>query len=201
MLKARPRQPNTPATAPQVIKTNHQQVLLYVVLTLLLSLATVWAGRAWLHNSETLTFAVGAPNSDGALFATKLATLLKNNDSRLRVKIVNNADNAKALAQFDRRQADLAVLRTDAKVPLRARALAILEHDLVLLLGPGNKKIKSLAELKKEESRGSRRERYIAAFVRSILEFADSPRRGEDPDGAAGCDAGQAVRTPAALAR
>lgn len=165
-----------PRRRPKVIKTNQQQVLLYVVLTLLLSLATVWAGRAWLHNSETLTFAVGAPNSDEALFATKLATLLKNNASRFRIKIVNNADNAKALAQFDRKQADLAVLRTDAKVPLRARTLAILEHDLVLLLGPGNKKIKSLAELKKKKVAILAESDSSLAFVRSILDIpADSP--------------------------
>lgn len=165
-----------PRRRPKVIKTNQQQVLLYVVLTLLLSLATVWAGRAWLHNSETLTFAVGAPNSDEALFATKLATLLKNNASRFRIKIVNNADNAKALAQFDRKQADLAVLRTDAKVPLRARTLAILEHDLVLLLGPGNRKIKSLAELKKKKVAILAESDSSLAFVRSILDIpADSP--------------------------
>jgi hypothetical protein len=64
---------------------------------------------------------------------------------------VTNPDSGKALAQFDRRQADLAVLRTDAKVPPRARALAILEHDVLLLLSPPNKKIKSLAELKKKK--------------------------------------------------
>lgn len=160
---------------PKVIKTNQQQVFLYVVLTLLLSLATVWGGRALLHNSETLTFAVGAPNSDEALFAAKLAAVLKNNASRFRIKIVNNADNAKALAQFDRKQADLAVLRTDAKVPLRARTLAILEHDLVLLLGPGNKKIKSLAELKKKKVAVIAENDVSLAFVRSILDIPDTP--------------------------
>ncbi|QOZ55503.1 TAXI family TRAP transporter solute-binding subunit [Bradyrhizobium sp. CCBAU 53338] len=164
-----------PPRRPKVIKTNQQQVLLYVVLTLLLSLATVWGGRAMLHNSETLTFAVGAPNSDEALFANKLATLLKNNASRFRIKVVNNPDNAKAVAQFDRRQADLAVLRTDAKVPLRARALAILEHDLVLLLGPGNKKVKSLAELKKKKVAVLADSDTSLAFVRSILGVADGP--------------------------
>src|SRR6476469_3113980 len=167
--------PIEPPRRPKVIKTNQQQVLLYVVLTLLLSLATVWAGRAWLHNSETLTFAVGAPNSDEALFATKLATLLKNNASRFRIKVVNNADNAKALAQFDRRQADLAVLRTDAKVPLRARTLAILEHDLVLLLGPGNKKLKSLAELKNKKVAVPAENESSLAFVRGILDIPDGP--------------------------
>lgn len=162
-----------PPRRPKVIKTNQQQVLLYVVLTLLLSLVTVWAGRSLLHNSETLTFAVGAPNSDEALFATKLATLLKNNASRFRIKVINNADNTKAIAQFDRRQADLAVLRTDTKVPLRARTLAILEHDLVLLLGPGNKKIKSLAELKKKKVAVLAENESSLAFVRNLLDIPD----------------------------
>lgn len=164
-----------PPRRPKVIKTNQQQVLLYVVLTLLLSFATVWGGRALLHNSETLTFAVGAPNSDEALFAAKLATVLKNNASRVRIEIVNHADNAKAVAQFDRKQADLAVMRTDAKVPLRARTLAILEHDLVLLLGPGNKKIKSLSELKKKKVAVVAENEASLAFVRSILEVPDGP--------------------------
>lgn len=164
-----------PPRRPKVIKTNQQQVFLYVVLTLLLSFATVWAGRSLLHNSETLTFAVGAPNGDEALFAAKLATVVQNNASRLRIKVVNNADNAKALVQFDRKQADLAVLRTDAKIPLRARTLAILEHDLVLLLGPGNKKIKSLAELKKKKVAVVSDNESSLAFVRSILDVADGP--------------------------
>ena len=162
-----------PRPRPKVIKTNQQQVFLYVVLTLLLSLATVWGGRALLHNSETLTFAVGAPTSDEALFAAKLSSLLTSNASRFRIKIVNNADNAKALAQFDRKQADLAVLRTDAKVPLRARTLAILEHDLVLLLGPGAKKIKSIAELKKKKIAVIAESEASLAFVRSILDIPD----------------------------
>jgi len=98
----------------------------------------------------------------------------RNNNSKLRLKIVPNADSAKALAQFDRRQADLAVLRTDAKVPSRARALAILEHDvLLLLLSPGKQKIKSLAELKKKKIAVLGDGDNGAAFVRNILEISD----------------------------
>ncbi len=158
---------------PKVIKTNQQQVMLYVVLTLVLSLATVWAGRTWLRSTETLTFAVGDANSDEARFAGKLAAVLANNASRFRIKIVNNADNSKALAQFDRRQADLAVLRTDGKVPTRARAVAILEHDLVLLLGPGNKKIKSLSELKKKKVAVLAANESALPLVRSILDLPE----------------------------
>src|SRR5215471_11991301 len=106
-----PANERSPLPRQKVIKTNQQQVFLYVVLTLILSLAVVWAGRAMLRHSETLTFAVGDANSDEARFAAKLDTVLKNNSSRFRVKVVNNTDNAKAVSQFDRRQADLAILR------------------------------------------------------------------------------------------
>src|SRR6202023_1660567 len=144
-------QPEKPAARSRVVRSNRRQMLLFAALTLILTVATVWGGRIWLRNSETLIFAVGDANSLEARFAAKLATVLKNNSSKLRLKIVPNADTAKALAQFDHRRADLAVLRTDARIPPRARALAILEHDVFLLISPGGKKIKTLAELKKKK--------------------------------------------------
>ena len=148
-------------------------MLLFAGLTLILTVATVWGGRVWLRNSETLVFAVGDANSLEARFAAKLDAVLKSNNSKLRLKIVPNADSAKALAQFDRRQADLAVLRTDDKVPSRARALAILEHDVLMLLSPGTKKIKSLAELKKKKIAVLATGESGAAFVRNVLEVSD----------------------------
>ena len=163
-----------PATRSRVASNNRRPMLLFVALTLILTVATVWGGRIWLRNSETLIFAVGDANSLEARFAAKLATVLKNNSSTLRLKIVPNADSAKALAQFDHRQADLAVLRTDVKVPPRARALAILEHDVVLLISPGSKKIKSLAELKKKKIAVLADGDNSAGFVRNLLDISDS---------------------------
>jgi TRAP-type uncharacterized transport system substrate-binding protein len=157
----------------QLARTNRLQKLLFVVLTLILTIATVWGGRIWLKNSETLVFAVGDGNGIEARFAAKLAAVLKTSNSRLRVKIVPNGDNAKALMAFDRRQADLAVLRTDAKVPPRARALAILEHDVLLLISPANKKIKSLAELRKKKIAVLPDGDSGVSFVRSTLEISD----------------------------
>ena len=148
-------------------------MLLFVALTLILTLLTVLGGRIWLRNSETLVFAVGDPNSLEARFAAKLAAVLKSNSSKLRLKIVSNADSAKALAQFDHRQADLAVLRTDVKVPPRARAIANLEHDVLLLISPAGKKIKSLAELKKKKIAVVADGDSSAAFVRNVLEISD----------------------------
>src|SRR6202140_4189758 len=170
----------TPPPAPRsrVATSNRRQMLLFVALTLILTVATVWGGRIWLTNSETLTFAVGDANSAEARFAVKLAAVLKNTSSRLRLKIVPNADSAKALAQFDRRAADLAVLRTDARIPSRARALAILEHDVLLLMSPGGKKIKSLAELKKRKIAVLADGDNNAAFVRNILALPDGSEAG-----------------------
>ena len=171
-----PANADKPPARSQVVRNNRRQVLLFAGLTLILTVATVlWGGRTWLRNSETLVFAVGDGNSLEARFAAKLAAVLKNTNSRLRLKIVANSDSAKALAAFDHRQADLAVLRTDAKVPSRARALAILEHDLLLLISPGSKKIKSLAELRKKKIAVLADSDSSAAFVRSVLEISDGP--------------------------
>ena len=165
-----------PLARSQVVKSNSLQILLYVGLTLVLTVATVWGTRVLLNNSETLTFAAGAPNSEEAQFAARLAAVLRNTHSRLRLKILPNADNAKAIGQFDRREADLAILRADAKIPPRARAIAVLEHDLVLLLSPGNKKIKSFDELKKQKKIAVLAESDAsAAYIRNIFDFADSP--------------------------
>ena len=159
----------------RVVKSNRSQIVLFSILTLLLTAATVWGGRTWLRNSETLVFAVGDANGPEARFAAKLATLLKSNSSRLRLKIVSNGDNAKALASFDRKEANLAILRTDAKIPSRARAVAILDHDLLLLISPSGKKIKSVADLKKKKIAVLADSESSVTLVRTILELSDTP--------------------------
>jgi TRAP-type uncharacterized transport system substrate-binding protein len=169
-----PQRQAEPPVRSRAIRTNRRQVLLYVALTLILTVATVWGGRACLRNSETLTFAVGDGLGPEARFATRLADMLKSNGSRLRLKIAPHSDNAHALADFDHRLADLAVLRTDTKIPPRARALAILEHDVVLLISPGDKKIKSLADLRKKKIAVLGEGDSGAAFVRNLLEISDN---------------------------
>lgn len=167
--------PQKPPSRVRVVKSNSSQIIIFSILTVILTAATVWGGRVWLRNSETLVFAVGQANGPEARFAARLAVLLKNNSSRLRLKIVPNTDNAKALAQFDRKEANLAILRTDAKIPSRARALAILEHDVVMVLSPGGKKIKSIADLKKKKIAVLADGENSVTFVRNALELSDSP--------------------------
>jgi TRAP-type uncharacterized transport system substrate-binding protein len=167
--------PTMPRRRVPTVRSNRTQILLFSILTLVLTAAVVWGGRALLRNSETLIFAVGDSNGPEARFAARLATVLKNNSSRLRLKIVPNADNARALSQFDRKEANLAILRTDAKIPPRARAVAILEHDLLLLISPNGKKIKTVAELKKKKIAVIADGESGAALVRTILELSDGP--------------------------
>src|SRR3954453_8770280 len=168
-------QPEVPRRRLRVVKSNRSQIVLFSILTLILTAAVVWGGRTWVRNSETLVFAVGEANGPEARFAARLATVLKNNSSRLRLKIVPNGDNAKALSQFDRKEANLAILRTDARIPPRARALAILDHDLFLLISPGGKKIKSVAELKKKKIAVIADSDSSVTLVRNILELPDAP--------------------------
>ena len=167
--------PEMPRRRLRVVKSNRTQILLFSILTLILTAAVVWGGRTWLRNSETLVFAVGEANGPEARFAARLATVLKNNSSRLRLKIVPNGDNAKALPQFDRKDANLAILRTDARIPPRARALAILEHDLLLLISPDGKKIKIHRRPEEKENRGIADSESRVALVRNILELSDTP--------------------------
>ncbi|WKA29393.1 TAXI family TRAP transporter solute-binding subunit [Bradyrhizobium roseum] len=170
---ATPR-PEMPHRRLRIVKGNRTQILLFSVLTLVLTAAVVWGGRTWLRNSETLVFAVGEANGPEARFAARLATVLKNNSSRLRLKIVPNGDNVKALSQFDRKEANLAILRTDARIPPRARALAILDRDLFLLISPGGKKIKTIAELKKKKIAVIADSESSGALVRNVLELPDA---------------------------
>ena len=163
-----------PPARPRAASTNRRQLLLFTALTVVLTAATVWGGRIWLRNSETLVIATGEANGVSARFAAKLATVLKSNSSRLRLRVVANADDAKAVSQFDHRQADLVVLRTDAKIPSRARAIAILEHDVLLLITPGNKKAGSLAALKKKKIAVTGDGDNNDGFVRKILEIAEN---------------------------
>ena len=90
-----------PRRRSRVVKSNRNQILLFSILTLVLTAVVVWGGRTWLRNSETLVFAVGEANGPEARFADRLAAVLKNNSSRLRLKIVPNGDNAKASDGLD----------------------------------------------------------------------------------------------------
>ncbi len=66
-------------------------------------------------------FAVGEPNGPEARFAATLETVAEEQFLAAAAQDRGEAPSStKALAQFDRRAAERAILRTDAKVPPRA---------------------------------------------------------------------------------
>jgi TRAP-type uncharacterized transport system substrate-binding protein len=162
-----------PGDGPFRSLSNRKQVLLFVIATLVLTAVTVWAARVWFRHTSTLTFAVGTDAGVEAKFAAKLAGVLQANNSTLRLKIEKNSDSDKALAVFDRKQADLTILRTDQKVPSRARAIAVLDKDLVLLLSPKGKKIANLEALKGKKIAVLGNDDRNEAFVRRALASYD----------------------------
>ena len=153
--------------------SNRKQVLLFVIATIVLTVVTVWAARVWFRHTSTLTFAVGTDGGVEARFAAKLALVMQANNSSLRLKIDKNLDNDKALAVFDRKQADLAILRTDQRVPGRARAIAILDKDLVLLLSQKGKKIPNIEALKGKKIAVLGNDERNEGFIRRALSSYD----------------------------
>lgn len=156
--------------------SNRKQIALLVAATLLLTAATVWAARVWFRHTSTLTFAVAADSAE-ARFAGKLAEVLKSNNSSLRLNIEKAADSDKALAAFDRKKADLVILRTDQKVPGRARAIAIVEKDYILLLSPKGRKIANLEGLRGKKIAVLGADGRNEALIRRALEtYVANPR-------------------------
>lgn len=153
--------------------SNRKQVVLFIVATLLLTALTVWAARVWFRHTSTLTFAVTNESGVEARFAARLANVLQTNNSSLRLKVQKNADGEKAIAAFDRKEADLAILRTDQKVPNRARSIAILDKEFLLLLSPKGRKIANLEALKGKKIAILGNDGRNEAFVRRALESYD----------------------------
>src|SRR5258708_28761580 len=92
-----------PAAAPVVAMTNRRQALLFVALTLILTIATVWGGRIWLNHSETLIFATRDTAGVEAGFADKLAAVRESNKSAPPPRAVATVRTAKQFTPFGRR--------------------------------------------------------------------------------------------------
>ncbi|MFI5010763.1 MAG: TAXI family TRAP transporter solute-binding subunit [Hyphomicrobiales bacterium] len=157
---------------------NRTQIVLFAFLTLILTGLTVWAARAWIGHATTLTFVAGPEGGIEAKFAANLAAVLADNSRTLRVSVVPAPDAAQALNRLGRGQADLAVLRTDAKVPNHARAVAILEHEVLLMLGPKGSKIKALADLRGKKIAVIGADGSNESFLRRLLELSDISTTG-----------------------
>ncbi|SEB81527.1 TRAP transporter solute receptor, TAXI family [Rhizobiales bacterium GAS188] len=157
---------------------NRAQIVLFTLLTLILTAVSVWAARAWLGYPTTVTFVVGPEGGVEAKFAARLAAVVADNSRNLRVSVVSTQDAAQALTRLGRGQFDLAMLRTDAKVPNHARAVAILEHEVLLMLGPKGSKVKALADLRGKKVAVIGADSRSEGFFRHLLELYDISTNG-----------------------
>lgn len=103
--------------------------------TVIVTAIIVAAGVFWMDRPTVLTIAAGPDGSPEYRFATALSVLLEQNHAKARLNIRSADTPAQALGLFARRAADLAIVRTDAHIPAHARAVAVLERELVLILG------------------------------------------------------------------
>ena len=126
--------------------SNRHQKILFVLLTLAITAGGVGLA-VFLAKPTQLVFAVPDTTGPEFQFATKLAGLAQNSRT---FKIVVSPGDAAALpaVRLGQGKADLAILRADGRVPPSARAVAVLEHDVILLIAPKGAKLKSLSSIK-----------------------------------------------------
>ena len=153
-----------------------KQLALLLSVVVLLTAIIVTVTAYWFDRPTTLTISVGPPNSPEHRFADKLAGILKQNRASIRLEVIAHDTYAQALGRFFRREADLTIVRTDAKIPSHARSVAILEHEMLLLIGPKTAKIKSMADLSGKKVAVLGDDGRNEALVRQILDLYEINR-------------------------
>lgn len=150
---------------------NRTRILLLALATALLTSVAVVAANEWYRRPTVISIAVGPEGSPENQFAVKLAEVLRQNHSSIRLAVASSESRGQALHSFSHREADLAIIRTDdRKIPPNARALAVLEHEVLLLIGTKRSKITTLAELQGKKVVVIGRDGRNEAFLRRLLE-------------------------------
>ncbi|EME71664.1 TRAP-type transport system [Paramagnetospirillum caucaseum] len=150
---------------------NRTKILLLALLTLALTALVVGAVGYWYYKPTTVTIAVGPEASPEHRFARKLAEVLTNNRASIRLQVLASDAAIHNLPRFAQHEADLVVVRTDERrIPPSARAIAILEEEVLLLITPPRSKFKSLADMERRRAVVVGRDGRNETFVRRLLE-------------------------------
>lgn len=154
--------------------SNRFQIFAFAMLTLILAILAVFVGSVWFNEPKIVRIAAGPPDSVYHRFATKLAVAVRNNSRNLRISIVPTENSGDGQALLSRAEADLVILRTDAKIPPIARAMAILEHDVVFVITSKAQKVGSIAALRGRRVGLVDGHPQNENFVRRVLEVFDA---------------------------
>ncbi len=94
-----------------------------------------------------LRVAVARDSGDQTILAAAAQKFAHDRDS-IRLKLVPVGDVAEAAQLFAQGDTDLAVVRTDIAMPTNGQSVLIMRKNLVILIAPGNSKLKNVADLK-----------------------------------------------------
>ncbi|TAN57417.1 MAG: C4-dicarboxylate ABC transporter [Magnetospirillum sp.] len=158
---------------------NRTKILLLGLVTVALTAVAVTTASNWYRQPTVITIAVGPEGSPENRFAVKLAEVLQQTHASIRLKIEAQETRNQALTRFAHHEADLAIVRSDdRKIPVNARALAVLEHEAVLLIGARRAKVNTLADIQGKKVVVVGRDGRNEAFIRRLLEQykSDFPR-------------------------
>lgn len=160
----------------------------FIALSLLAAFMAIKAERMWMDQAKILKFCVSRSGVDQR-FAERLQQLVASRTSRIRIAITPVQDLVSA---FEHHECDLLVARSDAKLPAAARALAILEKEIVVLVAHRGKEADTAAALRNRKlilaSPGAANEALLRGILAAyVLPQAD--RRLVIPPDAAGVQA------------
>ena len=161
------------AHAASAASRNRRQKWAFILLTLLIAVGGAFLARQFVAE-RNLVFAVGHKDSSSDLFARSLQEIVSHGRG-VRI-VVKNFDSPTAAAQqFAQRRADLAIIRSDTRTPPRARAVALLEHSILLIAVPKNAVPKSIGALKGKKLAIIASDARDLALVRDVLSRFDIP--------------------------
>ena len=150
---------------------NRTRILLLTLATLALTGGTVGVVAYWYTRPTVVTIAVGPEDSPENRFAHRLADALVQSRSSIRLVLDVTDSPAQAAARFLHHESDLAILRTDERrIPPSVRALAVLEHEAILVIGRRDANLATLAGIEGHKVAVIGRDGRNEAFVRRLLE-------------------------------
>lgn len=117
--------------------TLRHKLLLVVTAVLLLAIAVGVATFYFTYQPPTLTVAVGPAGGDNVRIMQALAQQLARERAPIRLRIVvSEGGPAESAAAIDKGAADVAVIRGDLGIPANGQLVAILRHNIVVLVVP-----------------------------------------------------------------
>lgn len=120
-------------------------IAIFCVATAAATWTAIHFGRTWLDRSKTITFSVTRDGPDRK-FAEKLARVMASNNEFIRIAVMPSDD---PFGAFTRRESDLVIARSDAKLPGWSRSIANIEKEIVLLIARKGVAAEAPSDLKK----------------------------------------------------